>query len=175
MRTGLVAAMATKVLRKAKARPVHRFHLRSGIFCTGGQLLPAFERLPFGVHAVVFLFAHPLSFHSAAGWKRPTTGRAKSPTATLTGSTYEVTITTYTKASVVADREFLQIRWGDEGSEGITDSLPRINGPLNPAGVPTGELLDGDIRLNLYRGTHTYAGPGVYSLIVEDPNRNAGV
>ncbi len=93
----------------------------------------------------------------------------------LTGSTYEVTITTYTKASVVADREFLQIRWGDEGSESITDSLPRINGPLNPAGVPTGELLDGDIRLNLYRGTHTYAGPGVYSLIVEDPNRNSGV
>lgn len=93
----------------------------------------------------------------------------------LTGSTYEVTITTYTKSTVVADRPYLNIRWGDEGSENSVDSLPRVNGPINPAGIPTGELLEGDIRLNLYVGTHTYPGPGIYSLIVEDPNRNAGV
>lgn len=93
----------------------------------------------------------------------------------LTGSTYEITITTYTKSTVVADRPYLSIMWGDQGLENTVDSLPRINGPLNPGGQHIGELLDGDIRLNLYRGTHTYPGPGIYNLVVEDPNRNAGV
>ena len=152
----------------------HRFDLCSGFFCTGGQLLLCLSvYLSVSMRSFFFLLILCLSIplrmeatHNRAG---EITYRH------LTGSTYEVTITTYTKASVVADREFLQIQWGDEGSEGITDSLPRINGPVNPAGIPTGELLAGDIRLNLYRGTHTYAGPGVYSLIVEDPNRNAGV
>ena len=91
------------------------------------------------------------------------------------GTTYEVTITTYTKSSVVADRPWLSLRWGDEGSTAGQDSLPRINGPLDGGGNPTGELLDGDVRLNLYRGLHTYAGPGIYTLVVEDPNRNDGV
>ena len=90
----------------------------------------------------------------------------------LTGSTYEITITTYTKSTVVADRPFLNIMWGDQGLEGTVDSLPRINGPLNQAGLHVGELLDNEIRLNLYKGTHTYPGPGIYSLVVEDPNRN---
>ena len=93
----------------------------------------------------------------------------------LEGTTYEVTITTYTKSSVVADRPYLSLRWGDEGSTASADSLPRINGPLDPAGIPTGELLGGEVRLNIYQGVHTYAGPGIYSLVVEDPNRNGGV
>ena len=93
----------------------------------------------------------------------------------LEGTTYEVTITTYTKSSVVADRPWLTLRWGDEGSTTAIDSLPRINGPLDPAGIPTGELIEGEVRLNIYKGTHTYAGPGIYSLVVEDPNRNDGV
>ena len=29
--------------------------------------------------------------------------------------------------------------------------------------------------MNTYRGTHTYGGPGMYELSVEDPNRNEGV
>jgi len=91
------------------------------------------------------------------------------------GTTYEVTITTYTKASVVADRPWLSLLWGDEGNTAGQDSLPRINGPIDGAGNPIGELLDGDVRLNLYQGVHTYAGPGVYTLVVEDPNRNGGV
>lgn len=91
------------------------------------------------------------------------------------GTTYEVTITTYTKASVVADRPWLSLLWGDEGNTAGQDSLPRINGPLDGGGNPTGELLDGDVRLNLYRGLHTYSGPGIYTLVVEDPNRNGGV
>jgi len=93
----------------------------------------------------------------------------------LEGSTYEVTITTYTKSSVVADRPWLSLLWGDEGSTASVDSLPRINGPLDPGGIPTGELIGGEVRLNIYTGIHTYAGPGVYTLVVEDPNRNDGV
>lgn len=93
----------------------------------------------------------------------------------VSGATYEVTITTYTEASVVADRPYLGIFWGDEGLEGAVDSLSRINGPLNPAGQHIGEIIEGDIRLNLYKGLHTYPGPGVYSIVVEDPNRNSGI
>ena len=93
----------------------------------------------------------------------------------LSGSTYEVTITTYTRASVVADRPYLNIRWGDEGLESGQDSLPRINGPIDPIGQHVGEIIEGDIRLNIYVGTHTYPGPGAYSLVVEDPNRNADI
>lgn len=92
----------------------------------------------------------------------------------VSGSTYEVTVTTYTKSSVVADRPWLGIMWGDEGLEEQVDSLPRINGPII-GGVHTGELLGGEVRLNIYKGTHTFPGPGIYNLIVEDPNRNAGV
>ena len=93
----------------------------------------------------------------------------------LVGNTYEVTITTYTKESVVADRPYLTLLWGDEGNGNPIDSLPRVNGPVDLAGNPTGELIGGDVRLNLYTGTHTYSGPGIYTLVVEDPNRNGGV
>lgn len=93
----------------------------------------------------------------------------------LSGSTYEVTITTYTRASVVADRPWLPIRWGDEGLESTQDSLPRINGPIDQAGLHIGDVIDGDIRINIYTGTHTYPGPGVYRIVVQDPNRNANI
>lgn len=95
----------------------------------------------------------------------------------LEGTTYEVTITTYTKSSVVADRPWLSLLWGDEGSEMAVDSLPRTNGPLDAggSGLPTGELIEGEVRLNIYKGVHTYSGPGIYTLVVEDPNRNDGV
>ena len=36
-------------------------------------------------------------------------------------------------------------------------------------------ILVGDIKVNTYRGTHTYGGPGSFELKVEDPNRNEGV
>ena len=83
----------------------------------------------------------------------------------LSGLTYEVVITTYTKASALADRPWLYLSWGDESSDQL-DSLERE--------LPV-TLLPGDIQVNVYRGTHTYGGPGVYPLTVEDPNRNEGV
>ena len=81
------------------------------------------------------------------------------------GLTYEVVITTYTKASALADRPWLFLTWGDEVG-GQLDSLSRE--------LPI-VMMPGDIQKNVYRGTHTYGGPGIYPLTVEDPNRNEGV
>jgi gliding motility-associated-like protein len=81
------------------------------------------------------------------------------------GLTYEVVITTYTKASALADRPWLFLTWGDEMG-GQLDSLERE--------LPV-TVMPGDIQKNMYRGTHTYGGPGIYPLTVEDPNRNEGV
>lgn len=81
------------------------------------------------------------------------------------GLTYEVVITTYTKASALADRPWLYLTWGDEAGEQL-DSLERE--------LPV-VVMPGDIQKNVYRGTHTYGGPGIYPLTVEDPNRNEGV
>jgi len=81
------------------------------------------------------------------------------------GLTYEVVITTYTKASALADRPWLYLTWGDEVANQL-DSLSRE--------LPV-TVMPGDIQKNVYRGTHTYGGPGVYPLTVEDPNRNEGV
>ena len=49
----------------------------------------------------------------------------------LEGLTYEVLITTYTKASALADRDMLFILWGDEnGNNG--DSIPRESETIIP-------------------------------------------
>lgn len=80
------------------------------------------------------------------------------------GLTYEVLITTYTKTNAIADRPWLYLFWGDENGAPV-DSLER----------ESIQILDNDVQLNLYRGQHTYGGPGVYEVLVEDPNRNDGV
>lgn len=87
----------------------------------------------------------------------------------VSGFTYRVRITTYTKQSAIADRNSLKIRWGDEGpntTEQDLDSLFRTNQVLN-VGI--------DVKRNEYSGLHTYSGPGTFEISVEDPNRNAGV
>lgn len=95
----------------------------------------------------------------------------------LTGLTYEVTITTYTKeSSVAADRCSLTVSWGDNTSS----VLNRLNGPTNlncGPGIGMGvSLIDAnDVKMNIYRGTHTYPSAGIYTISMEDPNRNGGV
>lgn len=87
----------------------------------------------------------------------------------VSGFTYEITIITYTKESAPADRPYLKIRWGDEAPdipESELDSLQRTSED------PT---VGVDIKKNEYVGTHTYSGPGTFTIIVEDPNRNDGV
>jgi gliding motility-associated-like protein len=93
----------------------------------------------------------------------------------LNGFTYEVTITTYTRAcELCADRCDLTINWGD----GSSDVLLRNNG--NNTRCLTGRdgvIIDqvNRIRKNTYTGTHTYPAAGSYLIYMEDRNRNAGI
>ncbi|MEO0041212.1 MAG: hypothetical protein RL329_660 [Bacteroidota bacterium] len=74
------------------------------------------------------------------------------------------TIITYTKSSSVpADRDTLEICWGD----GICEKVARSNG--------RGENLPNDVKRNLYVATHTYPGRLSYRISMTDPNRNGGV
>jgi gliding motility-associated-like protein len=104
---------------------------------------------------------------------RATHNRAGEITYThLQGNTYRIVITTYTKASAVADRPYLKIRWGDEPSnitDAQLDSLWRSNGSGD------GESIGNDTKKNIYDGEHTYSGPGSFIISVEDPNRNGGI
>lgn len=80
---------------------------------------------------------------------------------------YEVLITTYTKqSSTQADRDSLTINWGDNSST----VLARNNGPI-VNGVPNGEFIGNDIKVNTYSGFHSYPGPGTYLLWMQDLNR----
>lgn len=88
----------------------------------------------------------------------------------ISGTTYEVTIVTYSYAPSPADRFELQIDWGDN----TKTILPRNNGPVSAQGH-LGEIVGPDIKLNLYTGVHTFPGPSVYKISLEDPNRNYGV
>ncbi|MDF2437518.1 MAG: hypothetical protein K0Q95_1894 [Bacteroidota bacterium] len=93
----------------------------------------------------------------------------------ISGYTYEITVTTYTNTNNTnADRCELVVYMGN----GDSLILPRINGPssLCPS------THDGDMyvnvpytKLNIYKGNFTYSGPGVYTLTMEDQNRNSGV
>ncbi|MCB0760627.1 MAG: hypothetical protein KDC12_03820, partial [Flavobacteriales bacterium] len=84
----------------------------------------------------------------------------------ISGFTYEIKIVTCTKSSVIADREWLSIDWGDNPGASVLDSLQRESIDLYP------EI---DSQINTYTGRHTYPGPGAYTLTMLDPNRNAGV
>ncbi len=82
----------------------------------------------------------------------------------IDGLTIEATIITYTKASsVAADRDTLEICWGDLTCE----MVGRVNG--------TGDLLPNDTKLNRYVATHTYPGIAHYVISMTDPNRNGGI
>lgn len=78
--------------------------------------------------------------------------------------TIRVTITTYTKtSSVPADRDTLELFWGD----GTSSRVGRVNGSGNPQ--------PNDIKINYYVAEHTYPGRATYTLSMMDPNRIAGI
>lgn len=85
----------------------------------------------------------------------------------------EASVITYTKASSLpADRDSLTICWGD----GLCERIVRSNGPdLNGDGVPDGEIIAPNVKMNVYTYTHQYENPGYYVLSVTDPNRNGGI
>ena len=77
--------------------------------------------------------------------------------------TYEFTLVTYTYAPSAAneDRDFLTMDWGD----GSMTEIKRMR---------IFSLPD-DIQKNVYIGTHTFPGIGVYEIVMSDPNRNADI
>jgi gliding motility-associated-like protein len=79
----------------------------------------------------------------------------------LSDLTYEITVTTFTYTLSLADRPQLDVEWGDNS----TSTAQRISMLTLP----------NYYRRNIYKITHTYPGPGVYRIVVQDPNRNAGV
>jgi gliding motility-associated-like protein len=81
--------------------------------------------------------------------------------------TIRATIITWTKTSSVnADRDTLEINWGD----GVIQKVARNNG-LGFQGVP----LANDIKYNTYVSEHTYAGPSTYTIGMTDQNRIGGI
>ena len=80
----------------------------------------------------------------------------------LSDLTYEITITTFTYTLSFADRPTLNVEWGDN----TTSVAPRI---------PPNLILPNYYRRNIYIINHTYPGPGIYKIVVQDPNRNLGV
>lgn len=80
----------------------------------------------------------------------------------ISGTTYEVTVTIYTKTSSIdADTDTITVYWGD----GLKETLWRA----------TPQNLSNDVRLSIYKSQHTYPGPALYRLHVEDMYRNGGI
>lgn len=80
----------------------------------------------------------------------------------LSAYTFEITVYTYTSTLPgVADRPFLDVRPGD-GSVIRVERLSEV-------------FFPNDYKRNTYIFKHTYPGPGIYKILVEDPNRNFGV
>ncbi|MFZ5554524.1 MAG: gliding motility-associated C-terminal domain-containing protein [Bacteroidota bacterium] len=82
------------------------------------------------------------------------------------GHTYEVTIRICSNEGAnIADRPELEIFWGD----GSRDTLARLSE------IPQPSIGSFNGSENIYKGTHTYPGPGTYKIEVLDPNRNTGI
>jgi gliding motility-associated-like protein len=75
--------------------------------------------------------------------------------------TYEITVTTFTYTLSLADRPELTVEWGDNST-----SVVKRNEEIR---------LPNFYKKNTYKIKHTYPGPGIYKIIVQDPNRNYGV
>ena len=83
----------------------------------------------------------------------------------LGGYTYEFTIITYTYVYSEANRRELTVQWGD-GTSSVVSKVPYD---------PFIRIPNTDYYFNTYIATHTYPGAGIYEILMEDPNRNAGV
>ena len=77
--------------------------------------------------------------------------------------TYEITITTFTYVLSQADRPQLEVEWGDNSTSVAVRDVGQI------------VFLPNYYKKNVYVIRHTYPGPGIYKIVVQDPNRNAGI
>ena len=75
--------------------------------------------------------------------------------------TYQIQITTFTYTLSQADRDDLEVQWGDN----TFSFAPRVEITRLPYFY----------QKNVYITQHTFPGPGVYEIVVQDPNRNDGV
>lgn len=80
----------------------------------------------------------------------------------VSGYTYRVTVTTFTYTRSAADRQELVVDWGDNTSSVVNRGDNKV-------------LLPNDYYHNRYITTHTFPGPGVYEIVMQDPNRNFGI
>jgi hypothetical protein len=117
------------------------------------------------LHAILFLLAALLSpFVSQA-----THNRAGEIHVEQIGPlTLRATIITWTKISgpsINADRDTLELNWGD----GLVQKVARRNGNGN------GQLVAPDVKYNVYIAEHSYAGPATYRISMTDMNRNGGI
>lgn len=90
-------------------------------------------------------------------------------------NTIRCILTTYTKFegnAIPADRDSVEIDWGD-GSP--LTWVRRVNGPAGPSGVPQGEFVRPGLKRNLYITEHTYPGFGHFRIGFTDPNRIADI
>ena len=101
---------------------------------------------------VTFAFANLNATHNRAG---------EITYVQLSDLSYEITISTFTYTLSFADRPTLNVEWGDNS----TSVAPRISMLTLP----------NYYRRNIYKITHTFPGPGIYKIVVQDPNRNQGV
>ncbi len=79
----------------------------------------------------------------------------------VAGNTYKITIYVFTHTESLADRDSLEVQWGDN----TMYQIPRIEKIT----------LANQYYKNTYVGYHTYPGAGIYQIVMEDPNRNEGV
>jgi len=75
--------------------------------------------------------------------------------------TYQITITTFTFTLSQADRDRLEVQWGDN-TFSFADRVALVRLPYF-------------YQKNTYITQHTFPGPGIYEIVVQDPNRNDGV
>jgi gliding motility-associated-like protein len=86
----------------------------------------------------------------------------------IAGYTYEFTVTTFTFKYSAANRSELEFQWGDN-----TSSIAYlVGGHLDNSTIVD---LPSDYYYNRYTTQHTFPGPGIYEILVQDPNRNYGV
>ncbi len=91
-----------------------------------------------------------------------THNRAGEITLTQIGDfTYQILIQTFTYSRSAADRDALEVQWGD-GSTSIAARFSKVS-------------LPNFYFHNKYTTVHTFPGPGTYTIVVQDPNRNFGV
>lgn len=108
----------------------------------------------------VFLFSVILIFFNISNINATHNRAGEITYKQINALTIEVTITTYTKnSSVAADRDSLELFWGDNNSEFILRDNSRT------------KIESNDVKVNYYVGRHTYPGPATYTMYFLDPNR----